>query len=322
MDRLLRRWRKEVTRRLTIMVIPHGIARPRQLSFSLPFLAFLFVAWTTVTGWAGFVVSEHFDYWRAKANSHFLKLKLDFFTGQLNESRAMLDEVKELESELRSLIALGSREAIIQTEASRSPRETSAPQAAGGPTGADADALARLLGEQATDYSFNDIARDILALRQEAEARLAAARDLTQKIEKERQTFKATPNLWPANGYLTSHFGQRLSPIDGFVESHKGMDIAGPPGTPIRATADGTVKLAGWAGGYGKVVVLEHGLGYSTRYGHNRQILVKTGDRVKRGQVIATMGETGNATGPHCHYEVWYNGRAVNPGKYLKKHTS
>ena len=72
----------------------------------------------------------------------------------------------------------------------------------------------------------------------------------------------------------------------------------------------------------GKVVVVDHGMGYSTRYGHNRQILVKTGDRVKRGQIVATMGETGNATGPHCHYEVWYNGRAVNPGKFLKKHTS
>lgn len=321
MDRLVRQWRKEISRRLTIMVIPHGIARPRQLSFSVPFVAFMFFAWTAFTGWAGMIASERFDYWRAKANTHFLKLKLEFFNKQLNESRAMLDEVKELESELRSLMALGSRDAIIQTEALRAPAAASETRASGGPTLADAAVLERMLNGNA-DFSFDDIAKDIQTLRREAETRLAGARDIAQKIETERQLYKSTPNLWPALGYLTSHFGNRLSPIDGFVEAHKGMDIAGPPGTPIRATADGVVKLAGWAGGYGKVIVVDHGMGYSTRYGHNRQILVKNGDRVKRGQIIATMGETGNATGPHCHYEVWYNGRAINPGKFLKKHTS
>lgn len=320
MARLWRQWRKEANRRLTIMVIPHGIAQPRQLSLSLPLLAILFVSWTVLTGWAGFAASERFDYWRAKVNSHFLKLKLEYFNNQLNQSRAMLDEVKSLESELRTLIGMGSRDAIVQTEAP-APR-VKPNEASGGPTDLDAQALERMLKSQVPDMSFDDIAQEIRALRAEAEARLAGARALSEKIAAERQLYRATPNLWPVSGYLTSHFGQRLSPINGFEESHKGMDIAGPAGSPVRATADGVVKLAGWAGGYGNVVVLDHGLGYSTRYGHNRQVLVKSGDRVKRGQVVALMGETGKATGPHCHYEVWYNGRAVNPSKFLRKHTS
>lgn len=317
MFRLSRQWRREMSRRMTIMVIPHGIARPRQMSFSLPFLAFLFVSWTAFTGWAGYVASERFDYWRAQASNHFLKLKVGHFNAQLTESRAMLDDVKSLESELRSLVGMGSREAIIQTEVPLP--ATDMEKGAGGPTESDTAALEKLLMGAVPDMDLDDISQEIRALREEAEKRLASARALSGAIEKERERFRATPNLWPVTGYLTSHFGRRLSPINGFEESHRGMDIAGPAGSPVRATADGVVKLAGWAGGYGKVVVIDHGIGYSTRYGHNRQLLVKTGDRVRRGQTIALVGETGKATGPHCHYEVWYNGRAVNPKKFLKQ---
>ncbi len=320
MARLWRRWRKEVSRRLTIMVIPHGMARPRQMSFSLPFLAILFVSWTALTGWAGFLASERFDYWRARVSSHYLKLKLSYMTKQLNESRAMLDEVKSLETELRTLMGLGSRDAIIQTEG---PPERSSPyRALGGPSAADARALDQMLQSSRHEISFEQIGREVQALRAEAELRIASVQQLSEKISTERQIYKATPNLWPVSGYLTSHYGMRLHPIDGFRESHQGLDIAGPAGSPIRAAAEGEVKLAGWAGGYGNVVVIDHGMGYSTRYGHNRLLLVKKGDVVKRGQTIALMGQTGKATGPHCHYEVWYNGRAVNPFRFLKKHTS
>lgn len=320
MARLWRRWRKEANRRMTIMVIPHGVSRPRQISLPLPFLALLFVSWTALTAWAGFAASDRFDYWRAKVNSHFLQLKLAYLKNQVNQSRAMLDEVKGLEKELRTMLRLGSRDAIIQTDSA--PPRTSADRSLGGPSVSDAQALENLLESKTPDLSFEDMAQEIRALRSEAEVRIASSRQLSDQISTERQVYRTTPNLWPVSGYLTSHFGFRVSPIDGFRESHQGMDIAGPAGSSIRATADGVVKLAGWAGGYGNVVVIDHGLGYSTRYGHNRQVFVKTGDRVKRGQVIALMGETGKATGPHCHYEVWYNGRAMNPSRFLKKHSS
>lgn len=320
MARLWRRLRKEANRRLTIMVIPHGVARPRQISLPLPFLTLLFVSWTALTAWAGFAASDRFDYWRAKVNSHFLQLKLTYLSNQVNQSRAMLDEVKSLETELRTMIGLGSREAVIQSD-SVTPRG-SAGRALGGPSASDAQALERMLQSRVPDMSFEEMAQEIRALRSEAEARIASSRQLNDQISAERQIYRTTPNLWPVSGYLTSHFGFRVSPIDGFRESHQGMDIAGPAGSSIRATADGVVKLAGWAGGYGNVVVVDHGLGYSTRYGHNRLLFVKTGDRVKRGQVIALMGQTGKATGPHCHYEVWYNGHAMNPARFLKKHAS
>jgi murein DD-endopeptidase MepM/ murein hydrolase activator NlpD len=297
------------------MVIPHGGSRPKQFSFSLPLVAALFLAWTGLTGWAGYVASQRFDYWRARANSYLLTVKLQYFAEQPKSSREMIGEVKAMDQELRTLLGLGSRDAIIQTDA---PAQR---PGAGGPTLGDAAELERTLaGAPDTELSFEKISEQFAALRAEAQRRKDSFHEINRKIIEERRLYRATPNLWPVNGYLTSGFGQRISPFSGFTESHKGLDIADAPGTPVRATADGVVMMAGWAGGYGKVVVIDHGYGYSTRYGHNRQVLVKPGDRVKRGQIVALVGETGNATGPHCHYEVWYQGRALNPTRFLRHH--
>jgi murein DD-endopeptidase MepM/ murein hydrolase activator NlpD len=101
-------------------------------------------------------------------------------------------------------------------------------------------------------------------------------------------------------------------------EFHPGLDIANNPDTLIYATADGTVRFSGWSHGYGNMVVIDHGYGLSTLYGHTSKALVKTGDRVSKGQVIAYMGTTGRSTGAHLHYEVWRQGKPVNPMSFLK----
>lgn len=117
----------------------------------------------------------------------------------------------------------------------------------------------------------------------------------------------------PLNGRLTSSFGMRRHPVLGYARMHKGLDIAAPHGSPIRAAMDGVVTMAGRAGGYGNFVKLSHGSGYVTGYGHMSRIAVRNGARVSRGQIIGYVGSTGISTGPHLHYEVWQNGRAVNP---------
>ena len=116
-----------------------------------------------------------------------------------------------------------------------------------------------------------------------------------------------------ARAYLTSNFGYRQHPVHGGTRMHTGVDLAAPTGTPVRATADGVVAGAGWRGGYGIMVSLGHGNGLSTRYAHLSAIAVQPGTAVKAGQVIGYVGATGTATGPHVHYEVRVNGRAVNP---------
>lgn len=128
----------------------------------------------------------------------------------------------------------------------------------------------------------------------------------------------AVPSLKPvANLEYTSLFGVRSDPFRGTAAMHAGVDIPGPVGTPIYATADGIVGRSGWVGGYGNLVELEHGGKLQTRYGHLSRIMVAPGSRVKRGQVIGLMGSTGRSTGSHLHYEVRMDGRAVNPVPYL-----
>ena len=122
------------------------------------------------------------------------------------------------------------------------------------------------------------------------------------------------PSIWPTTGVVSSPYGLRW----GGTDFHPGMDIANDMGTPIVATADGIVEYAGWnSGGYGNMVDINHGNGIMTRYGHAMQVVVSTGQQVKRGQLIAYMGSTGFSTGPHVHYEVHVNGNRVNPISYL-----
>ena len=122
-----------------------------------------------------------------------------------------------------------------------------------------------------------------------------------------------TPSIWPTQGYVSSPYGLRF----GGTEFHQGIDIAAEMGTPIVAAADGVVTAAGWNGGYGNMVDIDHGSGVVTRYGHASAVAVTVGQQVRRGQVIAYVGSTGRSTGPHLHYEVRVGGQPVNPAAYL-----
>ncbi|MCK5681116.1 M23 family metallopeptidase [bacterium] len=135
---------------------------------------------------------------------------------------------------------------------------------------------------------------------------------------KEQQTLlNFTPSVWPVRGWISSHFGYRVSPFTGRRELHKGLDIVNRRGTPVVVSADGRVVFAGYKRGYGKMVIVDHGLEKITKYGHLSKISVQSGDSVTRGQELGKLGSTGRSTGPHLHYEVVVNGKPVNPVDYL-----
>lgn len=139
-----------------------------------------------------------------------------------------------------------------------------------------------------------------------------------KKLDATQQGVIAIPSVQPVHSLsFTSNFGIRSDPFRGTAAMHAGVDIPGPVGTPIYATADGVVSHAGRQGGYGNLVELNHGKGIATRYGHLSKILVADNTRVTRGQLIALMGSTGRSTGPHLHYEVRIDGHAVNPIPFL-----
>jgi len=140
---------------------------------------------------------------------------------------------------------------------------------------------------------------------------------LIKYLEDQRNLLSSTPAISPTKGWVTSEFGYRISPFTGLREFHKGLDIATRLGTPIIATADGVVMFAGNQGFLGNVIVIEHGHGMVTHYGHVKETLKKRGEKVKRGDTIALVGVSGRSTGPHVHYAVLFNGVPVNPKKYI-----
>jgi len=129
----------------------------------------------------------------------------------------------------------------------------------------------------------------------------------------------AVPTLWPTRGWLTSGFGVRVDPVTAERTMHRGVDIATAPGAPVVAPSDGVVLYAGMDGVYGNLLVLDHGCGVRTRYGHLAEIAVARGQAVKRGTAIAMVGNTGRSTGPHLHYEVQVDGIAENPSRFVKE---
>ncbi|MBK7864050.1 MAG: M23 family metallopeptidase [Archangiaceae bacterium] len=154
-------------------------------------------------------------------------------------------------------------------------------------------------------------------LSAEATRQEQSLQELQAYFQDQRFMLASVPSVWPTRGWVTSDFGVRLDPYTSERVMHAGMDIAGPHGKEVIAPSDGTVVFSGLEGGYGNVLVIDHGYGIKTRYGHLATVKVKAGEKVKRGTPIAGLGNTGRSTGPHLHYEVRVNGIAQNPRKFI-----
>lgn len=193
----------------------------------------------------------------------------------------------------------------------------------GPPPGDELEAMGEPMGEaglvslSAADWGDALYARteSTLADMQLAETELG---DLVESAEQWRTIRAAMPSEWPLDGVLTSGFGYRRSPINHTWKFHRGLDIYAPMGTAIMAPASGLIIAAEWNQGYGQMIEIDHGFGVVTRYAHQSRLFVHPGDEVVRGQVISTVGMTGQTTGPHLHYEVMVDGRPVDPLEYLQ----
>jgi murein DD-endopeptidase MepM/ murein hydrolase activator NlpD len=162
----------------------------------------------------------------------------------------------------------------------------------------------------APDSTFGAL-RDVLAV---LESRLDTVRS---GVERRQALASATPSIWPVVGWLSSPFGTRRDPFTGGADFHPGLDISADYGVPVHAPADGVVASAGPNGNYGNLIVIEHGYGITTRYGHLSRFAASAGDRVHRGEVIGYVGSTGRSTSSHLHYEILLNGQLTNPLKLL-----
>ena len=169
------------------------------------------------------------------------------------------------------------------------------------------------------DIAKYDSLQKAAAAQEESLKRSIAASSSKGTVTGDRIVYNGGVFCWPAPSYtyVSSEFGYRIHPVYGTKKYHSGMDLAAPGGSPILAAANGVVRFAGWNGGYGYCVIIDHGNGIQTLYGHSSKLLVSSGQRVTRGEKIALVGTTGTSTGNHLHFEVLNNGVATNPRPYL-----
>jgi murein DD-endopeptidase MepM/ murein hydrolase activator NlpD len=186
-----------------------------------------------------------------------------------------------------------------------------------GPVG-EAGADAAIPGPApAAEANLSALPGKLSSLETEASRQEQSLRELQEYFDDQRSLLASTPSIWPTRGWVTSDFGTRIDPYTAERKMHQGMDIASPHGQMVYTPSDGTVVFLGTEGGYGKVLVIDHGYGVKTRFGHLSEVNVRLGDRVKRGDKVAAVGNTGRSTGPHLHYEVRVNGIPENPRKFI-----
>ena len=252
---------------------------------------------------------------------HFLVFQVDYT--ELAHLRETVQAQEEMAAQLQTLAQELTRLRSFDTQIRRlagmeagPAAQGASPLAVGGGTLELAKALKE--GEQASQAQLlGRLYQDLEQLEREIALRAESLQAVTEYLSRQKDRLVATPALWPTEGYVSSRFGPRTSPFTGQPQHHTGIDIAAPPGTPIRAPADGVVTFAGTLPGYGHALVLTHGYGFKTFYGHNQRNQVSKGQTVKRGQVIALVGNTGYSTGAHLHYEVLLNDQPHDPLKYV-----
>lgn len=168
-----------------------------------------------------------------------------------------------------------------------------------------------------SDPLLSKVQAGIAWLQSEAGTEERSMQDLSTVIESKQARWDATPSIWPVKGWITSGFGKRVSPFTGQMAVHEGIDIGAPFNTPVQSPAAGRVVATGFDPRMGNLVSIDHGYGMETQYGHLAKVLVKSGQKIRRGDVIGLVGSTGLSTGPHLHYHVKSNNHAVDPQRYI-----
>ncbi|MDD2272408.1 MAG: M23 family metallopeptidase [Desulfuromonadaceae bacterium] len=272
---------KKLSTTVTIMFVPHS--RGSSLNLRMPYAL---LGLLLIFAGVGAIYTVSLTYHAVglyMANQKYAN-KYANISSQFQEMKSTINSLKESESEFKRLFSLGSRKKVL--DAMDAPRD---------------------------DGSIN-----IEELKIQVAKSMASVTEIREYMAKARNVYRATPQGIPVDGRLSSGFGMRLHPKYGRELFHAGIDLSAQSGTPVHATADGIVSFSGWSRGNGNIVVIEHGQGFSTVYAHNTKNLMKVGQTVRRGQEIATTGSTGVTTGPHVHYEIWKNGKCINPTSFTK----
>ena len=301
------------SRRYTILVADRTSGVVRRMTVAVRVVVFLVCAVLVTPILIGFGAA-----WKGRSDVAHLREShhaLEVENANYREAtQALAGQIESLQTAISDLSARSALDPNLAKAMNRLPALVKS-RAMGGTTAApraDQDlSYARTLSALAAPEDTFGLLRTVLEGLQD---RLNV---LARSVDRRNALANATPSMWPAFGWLSSGMGPRRDPVTGGADYHAGLDIAGERGQSVFATASGTVREVGYQGAYGNLIVIEHGFGLETRYGHLLKTLVRPGAKVKRGDIIGQLGATGRATGYHLHYEVTANGRMINPLQLL-----
>jgi murein DD-endopeptidase MepM/ murein hydrolase activator NlpD len=284
----------------TFIVVPHAKARFRKFQVSVQL-----TRWMALGASACLLVVGAFGlhYARIASEVHQLRALRAQNQALLTKNEEYAQGTQRLQARVQSLQGIVTKLGVMAG------LEQTLPDAklggVGGVAGMDAKAPTSDLGSSliAVDRSVSNLTEQ--------------SRKLERFYEDQSALLASTPSIWPVRGYLSAGFGNRLDPFTGAPDFHPGIDVSAPMGTKVMAPADGVVLSVGPKGGYGNAIVVDHQYGVVTRYGHLSGFAVKPGQRIKRGDVLGYVGQTGRATAPHLHYEVWVRDQAQNPVHFI-----
>src|ERR1039458_4235448 len=249
-------FRSYLKKKMTFMIVPHDGGKPVQIKTNLFLIHSFALFFSGLLVWAAMVVSRDVNYQLAQLTEQRFKSNMQEIMGELETNRTLLSRMSAVDFQFRKLLKLGDRKEVVSQFAGM-----------GGPTEEDSARFSQLLQEK-NEQLMQKVGASLKLTNQQAAKQEASFKEISVFLDKQRSILAATPSIWPVKGWITSGFGKRASPLTGEPGRHMGVDIANEVNTPIRVTADGIVTYAGWETGYGRMVAIEHGYGYSTRYGH------------------------------------------------------
>ena len=296
----------------TIMIIPESASKPKQFHVpawavraALVVLPILLLISITLLLDYRFVANQVFENRELQAENRRLRQQVQLYQNRMESLEASLDRIENFSARLKMITNLMDRDNLSAH------LELPIPNASSNIVQNPPLSREDLAIRESVDKQFEKVSTQSLTLEQNLH-------DLYELLSDQKSFLNALPTKKPADGYFSSGFGVRVSPFgDGGEKMHEGLDIANVVGTPIKAPAQATVLFSGRKSGYGQIVILDHGYGLETWYGHASRLLVKPGQLVHRGQTIALIGNQGHSTGPHVHYEVRVHGIPVDPLNYL-----
>lgn len=303
--------------RITFFIMSTNGTPARQISVSKFFIVLLGLIGLGCVAAAGYGAYE-WHHLRATAfNNGELEKRI---AGQREVVMVQRKQIQQFAEDINNLkdriVKLNGFEKQIRIIANLEPKEKkSGLFGVGGSTPEDIDPKLSLTEKH--NSLIREMNEQMDALHQASGIQELNFKSLITSLDSQKNLLASTPAIWPAEGFVTSDFGNRQSPFTGLTEFHKGLDIAAEKGTPVMATANGKVIFAGKKGAHGNLLIIDHGHGMVTRYAHLSKFLKKVGDSVERGEEVALIGNTGRSTGPHVHYEVRLNGVPVDPTTYI-----